>query len=205
MKLELKERDKRWIKALVACVILLVAACFFFALSIVYHEIVLTVVCGIGGVLFGTGTLLLINPNQLACMQVVKGEMTYKQLKAAVEAEDFERPIRFWQKDFRPGLFLVSQNWIVVEDHGNPVYVPKSKVRKIEMLMEPIEFGPELSGDGNTYMHYYNYFVFTCDEKHAYATGLISYDDTPEAKRVIQKHFPYMPFEVVREVKEWKQ
>ena len=99
----------------------------------------------------------------------------------------------------------MSQNWIVVEDHGNLVYVPKSKVRRIEMMMESVEFGPELSGDGNTYKHFYNYFVFTCDEKHAFATGLIAYDDTPEAKRVVQEHFPDIPIKETYKVKEWKQ
>lgn len=205
MKLELKDLNKSWAKALAICGALLAADVFFLVYGILIHESVAIVVFGIGAAMFGIFTILLLNPNQLACMQVVKGEMTYKRLKAAVEAEDFERPIRFWQKDFRPGLFLVSQNWIVVEDHGNPVYVPKSKVRRIEMLMEPVEFGPEVSGDGNTYMHFYNYFVFTCDEKHAYATGLISYDDTPEAKRVVQEHFPDIPIKETYKVKEWKQ
>ena len=89
MKVKDKTRDKTWVKAVVACAVLLAAACFFLALSIVYRETVPAVVCGIGVALFGTGTFLLLNPNQLACMQVVKGEMTYKQLKAAVEAKDY--------------------------------------------------------------------------------------------------------------------
>lgn len=205
MKLNVTIRNKTWWKGLIVSAFFLVASIFFFVLSIIYGEIVGMVVSGICTALFGFIVVASLMPGQYASMQMVKGEMTPKQLEAAIAAEDFERPIRFWQKDFRPGLFLVSQNWIVVEDHGNPVYVPKSKVRKIEMLMEPIEFGPELSGDGNTYMHYYNYFVFTCDEKHAYATGLISYDDTPEAKRVVQEHFTDIPIEETYKVKEWKQ
>ena len=205
MKLNVKIRNKTWWKGLIVSAFFLVASIFFFVLSIIYGEIVGMVVSGICTALFGFIVVASLMPGQYVSMQMVKGEMTPKQLEAAIAAEDFERPIRFWQKDFRPGLFLVSQNWIVVEDHGNPVYVPKSKVRKIEMLMEPIEFGPELSGDGNTYMHYYNYFVFTCDEKHAYATGLISYDDTPEAKRVVQEQFPDIPIKETYKVKEWKQ
>ena len=162
-------------------------------------------VSGICTALFGFIVVASLMPGQLVSMQMVKGEMTPKQLEAAIAAEDFEQPIRFLQKSGRPGLFLASENWIVVEEHGNPVFIPKTKVRKIEMLMEPVEFGPELSGDGNTYTHFYNYFVFTCDEKHAFATGLISYDDAPEAKRAIQEHFPHIAIEEVHTPKEWKQ
>ena len=205
MKVKLRDRDKNWGRAVAFCILMLACAAFFLVLGIYYKETAGIVVGAIGTALFGAGTFLLLNPNQLAKMQVVKGEMSYKELKAAVESEDFERPLRFFQKDGRPGYFLVSENWVVFEDHDHPVYVPKSKVRKIEMLMEPVEFGPELSGDGNTYMHYYNYFVFTCDERHAFATGLISYDEAPEAKRVVQAHFPHIAIEEVHTPREWKQ
>lgn len=205
MKIELNERGKGWAKGLVACALLLAIAAFFLVVGILKRTAVAIVVGAIGTALFGVFTVMMLNPNMLSCKQVVKGEMSYKELKAAVEAEDFERPIRFLQKAGRPGLFLASDNWIVVEVHGNPVYVPKSKVRKIEMLMEPVEFGPEASGDGNTHMHYYNYFVFICDEKHAFATGLIAYDDASEAWRVVQEHFPHIPIVEVHTPKEWKQ
>lgn len=205
MKITLNYRNATWKKGLAAAVLLLGASLAFLAMGIAFRETVAIVLSALGVTLFGFFLVSLLNPNMLACMQMVKGEMSYKQLQQAIAAEDFERPIRFLQKDFRPGLFLVSDNWIVVEEHGNTVYVPKSKVRKIEMLMEPVEFGPEASGDVHTYLHFYNYFVFTCDEKHAFATGLISYDDAPEAMRVVQAHFPLIPIEEVHEVKEWKQ
>lgn len=205
MKIELNERGKDWAKALAACILFLAIAAFFLVMGIVNRTVVAIVVGAIGTALFGAFTVMMLNPNMLSCMQMVKGEMSYKELEAAIAAEDFERPIRFLHKAGRPDLFLVSESWIVVEDHGNPVYVPKSKVRKIEMLMEPVEFGPEASGDGHTYMHYYNYFVFICVEKHAFATGLIAYVDASEAWRVVQEHFPHTPTEEVHAPKEWKQ
>ena len=205
MHIDAHIRGKAWWKGLIVSALLLAASAFFLVLSITYGEVVGMVVSGLCTALFGFIVVASLMPGQHVSMQMVKGEMTPKQLEAAIAAEDFDRPIRFLQKAGRPGLFLASENWIVVEDHGNSVYVPKSKVRKIEMLMEPVEFGPELSGDGNTYVHYYNYFVFTCDEKHAYATGLISYDEAPEAERIVQAHFPHIPIVEVHTPREWKQ
>ena len=192
-------------KALLFCVALLAGSIVILVMGIIHRKASAILLGASGTTLFGFFILLLANPNQLACMQMVKGEMTYKQLKVAVEAEDFEQPIRFTQKKLRPGLFLVSRNWIVVEDHSNLVYVPKSKVRQIELRMEPVEFGPELSGDENTYTHLYHYFVFICDEKHAFATGLFPRDIATGAWRVIQRHFPNIPIQEVDTPMEWKQ
>lgn len=205
MKVELKDRDKNWGKAVAFCILMLACAVFFLALGVYHKETVGIVVGGIGTALFGAGTFLLLNPSQLAKMQVVKGEMTYKQLKEAVEAEDFEKPIRFFQKDGHPGYFLVSENWAVFEEHGNPIYVPKSKVRRIELMSEPVELGPEYSGDGGTYLHYLYYFKFTCDKGQAFVTGLIWHDRLEQAWHVIKEHFPHIPIEEVHTPKEWKQ
>ena len=205
MKVELRDRDKNWGRAVVFCILMLACAAFFLVLGIYYKETVGIVVGAVGTALFGAGTFLLLNPNQLAKMQVVKGEMSYKELKAAVESEDFERPLRFFQKDGRPGYFLVSDNWVVFEDHGNPVYVPKSKVRRIEQIPESVELGPEYSGDEHTYLHYFYYFKFICDGGKAFATGLIWHERLEDARHVVQGHFPHIPIEELHTPKEWKQ
>lgn len=198
-------RDKTWWKGLIVSAAFLVASATFLGLSIFYGEVLAIVICGLSTALFGFIVVASLMPGQFASMQMVKGEMTPKQLEAAIAAEDFTRPIRFLRKKLRPSLLLVSQNWIVVEDHANPVYVPKAKVRKIQMLMESVEFGPEASGDGHTYLHLYNYFVLSCDGGRRFASGLIAYDDVPEAKRVLHAHFPHIPIEEVHKVKAWKQ
>ena len=205
MKVELKDRDKNWGKAVAFCGMLSIGALVVLAFGAFNDDTFVTLIGCIGAILFGAFTVLLSSPRFLSCMQVVKGEMSYRQLKEAVEAEDFEKPIRFFQKDGRPGYFLVSENWVVFEEHGNPVYVPKSKVRRIEQIPESVELGPEYSGDGGTYLHYLYYFKFTCDKGQAFATGLIWHDRLEQAWRVIQEHFPHIPIEEVHEPQEWKQ
>ena len=205
MKVELKGRDKNWRKAVAFCGILSIGALVVLALGAFNYDTFVTLIGCIGAILFGALTVLLSSPKFLSCMQVVKGEMSYEELKEAVEAEDFEQPIRFFQKESRPGYFLVSENWAVFEEHGNPIYVPKSKVRSIELMSEPVELGPEYSGDGGTYLHYLYYFKFTCDKGQAFVTGLIWHDRLEQAWHVIKEHFPNIAIEEVREPQEWKR
>lgn len=95
MHIDANIRGKAWWKGLVVSALLLAASAFFLVLSIAYGEVVGMVVPGLCTALFGFIVVASLMPGQHVSMQMVKGEMTPKQLEAAIAAEDFERPIRF--------------------------------------------------------------------------------------------------------------
>lgn len=75
------------------------------------------------------------NPNKLRCMQVVKGQMTFNELKERVGAEEFVEPLCLW--DFSKGQksnmrMLVSENWLLLGTSlDDPKCIPKRKIKTV--------------------------------------------------------------------------
>ncbi|MBR5950462.1 MAG: hypothetical protein IKZ87_03410 [Actinomycetaceae bacterium] len=107
MQIKLNYRDKNWKQALAYLIPLLALSLFFLVFGIIYKETVLVVIFSIVTALFGFFIFLLLNPKHLACMQMVRGEMSYKELQQAIAAEDFKR-IFTPSQNRKPKTFLVS-------------------------------------------------------------------------------------------------
>ena len=75
------------------------------------------------------------SPNRLTCMEVVKGDMTFDELKGRVEAEEFVEPLCFWNfsKGEKSGYrLLVSDNWLLLgATMDGLVCIPKERVAKV--------------------------------------------------------------------------
>ena len=197
IKININLRDKSWKKGILASVMLLVIALFILVLGLYTKETVAIVIGGIGTVLFGFFVYLMANTSQHVSMQMVKGEMSYKQLKDTIAQERFEKPIQFLYGAGKPYLFLVSDDWVVLGDKiGTPVYIPKYKVKSIEVRSDTLDISDDESWDGQEHQAPYFYLRFKCDDKHIFECGLIRPNSINRVLNVLSRYFPLGDMEV---------
>ena len=197
MKININLRDKKWKKGLLASIMLLAIALFILSLGLYTKETVALIIGGIGTAMFGFFVYLMANTNQHVSMQMVKGEMSYKELKDVIANERFERPIRFLYGADKPNLFLVSNDWVVLGDKiGTPVYIPKNKVKSIEIRSDTLDIPNDESWDGQEHQAPYCYLRFKCDEKHIFECGVIRPDNLNRVLNVLSRYFPLGDMEV---------
>ena len=197
IKIQVDLRDKEWRKGLIVTSIMFILAVLILAGGIYTKTIAAIVIGGIGTALFGFGTFLGANPNQHVSMQMVKGEMSYRQLQDAIAKEKFEKPIQLLYGAGKPTLFLVSENWVVLGDKiGTPVYIPKNKVKFIEVRNDTLEVADHESYDGQAYQAPYCYLRFKCDEKHIFECGLIKPKNMMRVLKELRRYFPFSDAEV---------
>lgn len=190
IKININIRNKSWRKGMLASVMLLVIALFILALGLYGKETVAIVIGAIGIAMFGFFVYLMANPNQHVSMQMVKGEMSYKQLQDTISQERFEEPIQFSYGADKPTLFLVSNDWVVLGDKiGTPVYIPKKKVKSIEVRSDILDIPDDESWDGQERKAPYCYLRFKCDEKHIFECGVIRPGNLKRVMNELGKHF----------------
>lgn len=198
IKIEVNLRDKTWRNGLIAAMFMLIVGIFILSVGIYAKSIIGIIIGALSTLMFGFFTFLLANPSQHVSMQMVKGEMSYKELQKAIASEDFERPIHFIWKASKPSLFFVSDNWVVLGDKiGTPVYIPKHKIKSIEVRSETLEISNDKSWDGQEHQTPYYYFRFKCDEKHIFECGYIKATNVERAIYEISKYFPFGETEIV--------
>ena len=199
MKVELNIRNKIWKKGVIAM-----------ALMLAFMVAMLAV--GLGGrdwLLFGVALLTIpilvfvlysfLWPGKWNCMRLVKGEMTYRELRDAIAREDFEEPIDFLERDWLKGcVFQVSGNWALMGEgavYDDPVCIPKGRVRSIEIGTQDLgrvddlweqDDDPLLELEDKTFYA----FELVCDEKNSFISGFIAPEDLEAALAVLKKHFP---------------
>ena len=135
------------------------------------------------------------------CMDAVKGEMSFKELKQSVEVEEYEEPIVFFfdpsYDEDEDGHFetkyrmLISKSWVLLgQDMGKPLCIPKAKVVKVSGEHDVHEaLGPgHPAWDG--------YFLrLELENGKQYVTGLFAADMQDPAKKMVHEHFPQLEFE----------
>ena len=208
MRIAVNVRDKGWWKGMLAAGAMLALAVFFLGAGVALKETGLAAVGGVGTALFGAIAYMMLRPSLHVSMGMVKGEMSYRELREAIAAEEFEESFRFVEGGvgddgaFRPGkakpgkrrVFLVSQNWAVFGIAETPIYVPKSKVRSVKMLNWPVALSSGQSRDGGVPDHYV--LRFRCDGGQEFDTGLIPPEQLPKARELFARHFPDVPVEI---------
>lgn len=184
-------RDKAWKKGLLVTAIMFVAGVLILAAGICTKSLAGVIVGAVSTAMFGFFTYISADPSQHVSMQMVKGELSYRQLQAAIASERFKRPIPFLRGTGKPTLFLVSENWVILGDKiGTPVYLPKTKVSSIEVRSDLLDIEDHESWDGQAHQAPYCYFRFHCDEKHIFECGAIRPASLDRALSALAEIFP---------------
>lgn len=201
IKVEVNLRDKSWRNGLIASCLMLLMGLLILSIGIYAKSVVGMIIGGLSTLMFGSFTFLLMNPSQHVSMQMVNGEMSYKELKRSIESEEFERPIHFLYGAGKPTLFLISENWVVLGDKiGTPVYIPKSKIKSVEVRSDILDIEDHKSWDGQAHRAPYYYFRFRCDEKHIFECGCIYETSLEGALHEIHKHLPIRIFRIDKDI-----
>ena len=196
---------KTWNKSRVGSVILFVLLTLFFG----YAAIVIFVALLSGNkefrewpylislffpVVFAWALYFTLSPKHQYCMDVVKGEMSFKELKQSVEAEEYFEPLAFGpyyyedENEWRESEehMLVSESWVLLgHDMENPLCIPKSKVIKVTCERDVQEsVGPgHPARDGYTLM-------FEIENGKKFVTSNFSVDKLDDAEKMMREHFP---------------
>lgn len=216
MKVKLNVRDKTWAKAVVALSIA-TALGVFLAVGGAIDRSVLPVVAGVFLVLLCGGLLFaFMYPRMWACMRVVKGQMSYRELQEAIAAEEFGEPVPCVFFDFlEPQRVLFSQNllasegWLLIGDIDtsqipvmevdDPVCIPKAQVTSIHAELEPVvymdedEYPPDdLDEYSRAYVGTEKFYVlgFGCADGQEFRSGLVAPNAIDDAISVLKEHFP---------------
>lgn len=128
-----------------------------------------------------------VNPNKLRCMQVVKGQMTFNELKERVGAEEFVEPLCLW--DFSKGQksnmrMLVSENWLLLGTNlDNPKCIPKRKIKTVRdtCLSSTVEGGS---------MQEAHFIDFTLDAGKTIDMVVAREEGNPEVEVLLREAFP---------------
>lgn len=191
IKVKMNLRTKDWKKGVFATVAMFIMGILILGVGIYAKSIVGIIIGALSTLMFGYFTYLLIDPSQHVSMQMVKGEMSYKKLQDTISNETFEEPIQFLYGAGKPNLFLVSKDWVIVGDKiGTPVYIPKHKIKTIEILNDVLDINDDESYDGQKHKVRYCYCKFYCDEKHIFECGLIH---PRNLERLIYELGKYLP------------
>lgn len=210
MKVKLNVRDKTWIKAVVALSIATVLGVFL-AVGGTIDRSVLPVVAGTFLVpLFGGLLVAFVTPRMWVCMRAVKGKMTYRELQAAIAAEEFYEPIPTVNLAYLGhGRLLFSENLLLIGDvdtsqapvveMDDPVCIPKAQVTSIKAELEPVvymeedEYPPDdLDEYSQAHVGTEKFYVlgFGCNDGQEFRSGLVAPDALDDALSVLKEHFP---------------
>ena len=199
MKVELDIRNKVYKKTVAVVALMLAWMVAMFAVGLSGRDWFLLGVALLSIPVFVYLLYALLWPGKWNCMRLVKGEMTYRELKDAIAREDFEEPIRFLKRDWlKTCVFQVSDSWALMGEgaiYDDPVCIPKDRVRAIEVGASDLgriddlwdqDDDPLLDLDDKTFYA----FELVCDEKNSFISGFIAPDDLDAALTVLRKHFP---------------
>lgn len=131
------------------------------------------------------------------CMDAVKGEMSFRELKERVEAEEYEEPLAFGPYFDEDGelhettyRMLISDNWVLLgQDMSNPLCIPKANVVKVSGgrdVQEELDPGhPARNG-------YFFEFHLVNGEK--FVTGDFAPEHLDKAEKMVREQFPLVEF-----------
>lgn len=175
-------RDAQWKKGVLATASLMTSSLLMLGFGL-YQTLfgtieispVALVILFIVFALFAFFTFILVNPNMHSSMQMVKGEMSYKELEETVARQRFEKPARFLKQADMPTTLLVSDEWLALGDKaGNPVYIPKSKVKSIEIRGEQAGSPDDATSNSQTGSAPLYSLRFNCKDNKTFDVGVLS-------------------------------
>lgn len=200
MKVHVNLRDSEWKKSLASCIALFVVGACATIGGFATQRYVVALVGLIGAALFGSATVLLLNPKQHVSMQVVKDEMSFQQLRDAIAGEDFEEPFHSLKEfEGRYTPLLVSDGWLVVGDRNSaitPVYIPKGKVTSIEVSHRGTDGYYDSGSPYERRRRGYYVMVFTCSDGKVFESSPISPYDYEKILAFLTSDFPHTPWHV---------
>ena len=191
-------RDASWKKAVGGSALLLVAYIFMVATGLpgllsgtLEVSPVALGICAVILVLIALFMVTLLNPRTYACMQAVKGDMSYRAFQEAIARETFEQPARVLGKTGEPAVFLLSDEWVVLGDNSKvAAYIPKSNVASIEVCEQRAEHPNGASSGGQAQSEARYTLRFACKDGRAFETGLLSRTELRKAWLGLLRHFP---------------
>ena len=201
MRVELKP----WNKSRVGSVILFALLSLFFgsATLVVFFgdvqaPIWMYVFCPAITAVFAWALCITVSPKHLYCMDAVKGEMTFKELKESVEAEEYAEPLKFGPYLDEDGdlhettyRMLISKSWMLLgQDMANPLCIPKANVVKVSGGRDVQE---EL-GPGHPARDGYFLVLHLANGK-KFVTGSFTAEHLGEAEKMVREHFPHAEYE----------
>ena len=148
---------------------------------------------------FAWALYITLSSKHQACMDAVKGEMSFRELKESVEAEDYEEPLKFgpyYDEDddaWRETTYrmLVSKSWVLLgQDMAKPLCIPKANVVKVSGgrdVQEELGLGHP-ARDG-----YFLDFCLVNGKK--FVTGNFTAEHLGEAEKMVREHFPHAEYE----------
>ena len=148
-------------------------------------------------VVFAWGLCITINPKHQHCMDAVKGEMSFRELKERVEIEEYEEPLAFGPYCDEDGKLhettyrmLVSKNWMLLgQDMTNPLCIPNEKVVRVsgvcDMQEEPDSGHPARDG---------YFLVFLLDNGKMFVSGYFTAEHLDEVEKMVREHFSHDDF-----------
>lgn len=139
-----------------------------------------------------------LSPKHQSCMDAVKGEMTFRELKKRVESEEYEEPLVFSPYFGEDGelhettyRMLISENWVLLgHDMDNPLCIPKDRVRKATVIHVAYE---DLGSEQPEHEPLCLYFELANGKK--FVTGGFASEHLDEVKKMVCEHFPNAEFE----------
>ena len=147
---------------------------------------------------FAWALCITLSSKHLYCMDAVKGEMSFKELKQSVEAEEYEEPLKFGPYyDGDDGVWrettyrmLVSKSWVLLgQDMGKPLCIPKGKVIKVSVATQSEYLDYEHPG----WMGYFLRLELANGKQ--FVTGDFGADMLDAAERMAREHFPQAQLE----------
>ncbi|MBR5949922.1 MAG: hypothetical protein IKZ87_00640 [Actinomycetaceae bacterium] len=140
------------------------------------------------------GIIACFDPRTFTCMQVVKGEMRYSELKKRIKEETFEEPLTFKSK--WNNRLLVSQNWVLLWTDSEPVCIPQNKITDI--VVETDEVGYLIDEAKNEWKVERNYYMLKiiCGEQ-SFLIGSIEPDNLEDAIEALKKHLPGFEYKII--------
>lgn len=201
MKVELKAWNKDRAGSVILFVLLLLF--FGFATLVVFFgdvqaPIWMYVFCPAITAVFAWALYITLSSKYQACMDAVKGETTFKELKESVEAEEYAEPLKFApyldeDGDFHETTYrmLISKSWMVLgQDMANPLCIPKANVVKVSGGRDVQE---EL-GPGHPARDGYFLELHLANGK-KFVTGSFTAEHLGEAEKTAREHFPHAEYE----------
>ena len=147
---------------------------------------------------FAWALYVAVSPKYQYCMDAVKGEMSFGELKERVEAEEYAEPLKFgpyldedgdlYETTYR---MLISKSWMLLgQDMANPLCIPKANVVKVSGGRDVQE---EL-GPGHPARDGYFLELHLANGK-KFVTGNFTAEHLGEAEKMVRELFPQLEFE----------
>ena len=196
MKVTLKTWDKDRAGSVILFVLLtlmfgLITLAVFFSGE--WPPIWMYVFCPAITAVFAWALYITLSSKHQACMDAVKGEMSFKELKESVEAEEYEEPLKFgpyYDEDedvWRETTYrmLISESWVLLgQDMGKPLCIPKDKVIKVSGATQSEYLDYEHPG-------WIGYLLrFELENGKQFVTGGFAPDRLVDAEKMVREHFP---------------